>query len=97
MTRIYEEFEFDPEATTALEVLEKRRGVCQDFAHLMIACLRSPGLAARYVGGYLLTQPPSGQPCLVGAGASHAWVSVYRPGGSHEPEVAVTVIPHDES
>lgn len=84
MAKIYGEFEFDPEATTVstpvLEVLEKKRGVCQDFAHLMIACLRARGLAARYVSGYLLTRPPPGKPRLVGADASHAWVSVYAPG-----------------
>lgn len=83
MQRIFEEFEFDPEATsvaTPLEsVLAQRRGVCQDFAHLMIGCLRSLGLAARYVSGYLLTTPPPGQPRLVGADASHAWVSVFCP------------------
>jgi transglutaminase-like putative cysteine protease len=60
-------------------VLENRRGVCQDFAHLMLACLRSRGLAARYVSGYLLTQPPPGQPRMIGADASHAWVSVFCP------------------
>jgi transglutaminase-like putative cysteine protease len=54
--------------------------VCQDFAHIMIACLRTLGLPARYVSGYLLTQPPPGRPRLVGADASHAWVSVYLPG-----------------
>ena len=84
MERIYTEFEFDAEATTVstpvTEVLEKKRGVCQDFAHLMIASLRSLGLAARYVSGYLLTRPPPGQPRLTGADASHAWVSVYCPG-----------------
>jgi transglutaminase-like putative cysteine protease len=84
MARIFAEFEFDPEATTVstpvMEVLEKKRGVCQDFAHLMIACLRALGLAARYVSGYLLTHPPPGKPRLVGADASHAWVSVYAPG-----------------
>jgi transglutaminase-like putative cysteine protease len=84
MARIFAEFEFDPEATTVstpvMEVLEKKRGVCQDFAHLMIACLRAQGLAARYVSGYLLTRPPPGRPRLVGADASHAWVSVYAPG-----------------
>ncbi len=83
MSRIYDEFEFDPEATTVatpvLEVLAEKRGVCQDFAHLMLSCLRSQGLAARYVSGYLLTQPPPGQPRMVGADASHAWVSVYCP------------------
>jgi len=84
MAKIFAEFEFDPEATTVstpvMEVLEKKRGVCQDFAHLMIACLRALGLAARYVSGYLLTQPPPGRPRLVGADASHAWVAVYAPG-----------------
>jgi transglutaminase-like putative cysteine protease len=61
-------------------VLKKKRGVCQDFAHLMIACLRALGLPARYVSGYLLTRPPPGKPRLIGADASHAWVSVYAPG-----------------
>ncbi|WP_291992473.1 transglutaminase family protein [Candidatus Accumulibacter sp. ACC003] len=83
MSRINSELEFDPEATTVatpvLEVLANKRGVCQDFAHLMLSCLRSQGLAARYVSGYLLTQPPPGQPRMVGADASHAWVSVYCP------------------
>ncbi len=83
MSRIYTEFEYDPEATTVatpvLQVLEEKRGVCQDFAHLMLSCLRSLGLSARYVSGYLLTQPPPGQPRLIGADASHAWVSVYCP------------------
>jgi transglutaminase-like putative cysteine protease len=60
-------------------VLSDRRGVCQDFAHLQIACLRSLGLAARYVSGYLLTDPPPGLPRLIGADASHAWVSVFCP------------------
>ncbi len=140
MQKIFREFTFDATATQVatplLEVLEKRRGVCQDFAHLMIACLRSRGLAARYVSGYLLTQPPPGQPRLIGADASHAWVSVYCPqqgwvdfdptnnvqpglehitlawgrdfsdvsplrgvilgGGSHDPEVQVTVTPAGE-
>ena len=83
MSLIYTEFEFDPEATTVatpvLQILEEKRGVCQDFAHLMLSCLRSLGLAARYVSGYLLTQPPPGKPRLVGADASHAWISVYCP------------------
>lgn len=86
MDKIFTEFTFDPEATTVstpvLEVLEKKRGVCQDFAHLMIACLRATGLAARYVSGYLLTRPPPGKPRLIGADASHAWVSVYVPGSA---------------
>ena len=66
-------------STSLLDVLEKRRGVCQDYAHLMIACLRSRGLAARYVSGYLRTTPAAGSPVLVGADASHAWVAVYCP------------------
>ncbi|WP_047283696.1 MULTISPECIES: transglutaminase family protein [Pseudomonas] len=137
MEKIFSEFTFDAEATQVatplVEVLERRRGVCQDFAHLMLACLRSRGLAARYVSGYLLTQPPPGQPRLIGADASHAWVSVFCPvlgwvdfdptnnvqpalehitlawgrdfsdvsplrgvilgGGSHDPDVRVTVMP----
>lgn len=89
MEKIYTEFEFDPEATTVatpvLEVLQNKRGVCQDFAHLMIACLRAQGIPARYMSGYLLTEPPPGQPRMVGADASHAWVSVYAPeSGSHD-------------
>jgi len=139
MEKIFSEFTFDAEATQVatplVEVLERRRGVCQDFAHLMLACVRSRGLAARYISGYLLTQPPPGQPRLIGADASHAWVSVFCPvlgwvdfdptnnvqpalehitlawgrdfsdvsplrgvilgGGSHDPEVRVTVMPLD--
>lgn len=74
----------DPQATSVHtplhDVLRDRRGVCQDFAHVQIGCLRSLGLAARYVSGYLVTRPLPGQPRLVGADASHAWVSVYCPG-----------------
>ena len=81
--RIFDDFEFDSKATdisTPLEqVLHGRRGVCQDFAHLMIGCLRSIGLPARYVSGYILTHPPAGKPRLIGADASHAWVSVFCP------------------
>ena len=66
-------------ATDALQALAQGQGVCQDFAHLMIGALRSLGLAARYVSGYLLTHPPAGQPRLVGADASHAWVAVWCP------------------
>ncbi len=84
MHRIFNDFEFDPDATTVStkveEVLEHRRGVCQDFAQLMLACLRSHGLPARYVSGYLLTDPPPGQPRLMGVDASHAWVAAYAPG-----------------
>jgi transglutaminase-like putative cysteine protease len=83
MRRIHAEFEFEPSATDvgtpALEALQMRKGVCQDFAHIMLGCLRSMDLPARYVSGYLLTQPPPGQPRLVGSDASHAWVSVYLP------------------
>jgi transglutaminase-like putative cysteine protease len=82
--RIYREFKFDATATTVAtpltQVLEHRRGVCQDFAHLMVACLRSLGLPARYVSGYLETLPPPGQVRLVGADASHAWVAFFCPG-----------------
>lgn len=82
--RIYKDFRFDSKVTNvrtpAEEVLRKRRGVCQDFAHVQVACLRSIKLAARYVSGYLRTYPPPGQPRLVGADASHAWVSAYCPG-----------------
>ncbi len=80
---IYRDFKYDPKATTVDTsvdtVLEKRRGVCQDFAHLQIACLRSLGLACRYVSGYLRTDPQPGKPRLIGADASHAWVSVFCP------------------
>lgn len=137
MEKIFTEFAFDAcatqVATPLVEVLERRRGVCQDFAHLMLACLRSRGLAARYVSGYLLTRPPPGQARLIGADASHAWIAVFCPrhgwvdfdptnnllpalehitlgwgrdfadvsplrgvilgGGSHDPEVRVTVLP----
>ncbi len=80
-TRIHQDFQFDSKVTNVRtpieEVFRKRRGVCQDFAHVQIACLRSIHLAARYVSGYLRTYPPPGRPRLVGADASHAWVSAY--------------------
>jgi transglutaminase-like putative cysteine protease len=83
MHRIYADFTYEPEATevstTALEALRLRHGVCQDYAQVMIGCLRSIGLPARYISGYLLTSPPPGQPRLIGADASHAWVQVYCP------------------
>lgn len=83
MHRIYKEFAYVPGfssiATPLEEVLKHRKGVCQDFAHLAIACLRMRGLAARYVSGYLETIPPQGQPRLIGADASHAWFSVFTP------------------
>jgi transglutaminase-like putative cysteine protease len=82
--RIHREFQYDQGATTVAtslaEVFEHRRGVCQDFAHLAIACLRSLGLAARYVSGYLSTDPPPGCVPLVGTDATHAWLSVFCPG-----------------
>ena len=81
--RIHADFEYDPQATTIStpihEVFQQRRGVCQDFSHLQISCLRSLGLPARYVSGYLRTLPPPGKPRLVGADATHAWVSVFCP------------------
>jgi transglutaminase-like putative cysteine protease len=85
MRRIHNDFAYDPKATTVAtpleEVLKKRRGVCQDFAHLAIACLRSLGLPARYVSGYIRTHPPQGKPRLLGADASHAWFSAFCPAG----------------
>lgn len=82
--RIHQDFRFDTKATevsTPVETFfEKRRGVCQDFSHLQIACLRSLGLPARYVSGYLRTIPPKGRPRLIGADASHAWCSTWSPG-----------------
>ena len=79
--RIHEEYTYDPSATKVdthvEEVFRKQRGVCQDFAHVELAFLRSLGFAARYVSGYLRTYPPAGKPRLIGADASHAWLSVY--------------------
>ena len=83
MGKIFSDFTYDKNATTVEtgvdQVLRNRKGVCQDFAHLMISGLRSLGLAARYVSGYLETLPPPGKPKLVGADASHAWLSLYVP------------------
>lgn len=83
MTRLHAELTYDPEATDVStsvdEVLRGGRGVCQDFAHVQIACLRAMGLPARYVSGYLVTAPPAGQPRLIGADASHAWLSIRSP------------------
>ena len=94
MHRIHADFKYETNSTEvhtpALKALEMRHGVCQDFAHIMLACLRSMGLAARYVSGYLLTTPPPGQKRLVGSDASHAWASVWLPdldkgkGGWHD-------------
>jgi transglutaminase-like putative cysteine protease len=84
MAKINGEFKFDAAATNVttpvMKFFEERRGVCQDFTHLMISCLRSTGLAARYVSGYLLTRPAPGKPRRFGADVSHAWVSLFIPG-----------------
>ncbi|MDR7093917.1 transglutaminase family protein [Hydrogenophaga laconesensis] len=89
MERIHGELAYEADSTEvntpALEALEQGKGVCQDFAHIMLGCLRSLGLPARYVSGYLLTRPPPGKPRLIGADASHAWVSVYVPLPGEEP------------
>ena len=81
LERIHNDFSYDPQATTVTtpveQVFRQRKGVCQDFSHLMISVLRSCGLAARYVSGYLRTIPPPGKARLVGSDASHAWLSVY--------------------
>ena len=83
MARMHRDLRYAPASTDihtpALQALKQQHGVCQDFAHILVACLRSLGLAARYVSGYLLTQAPAGQPRLVGSDASHAWASVYLP------------------
>ncbi|MDT7043225.1 transglutaminase family protein [Candidatus Nitronereus thalassa] len=83
-TRIFQDFTYEggvtDVSTPIKEILKTRKGVCQDFAHLQIACLRSLGLPARYVSGYLLTHPPEGKEKLVGSDASHAWLSTWCPG-----------------
>ncbi len=83
MARIHHAMEYDSDATEvdtpALDALRQRKGVCQDFAHIMVACCRALGLPARYVSGYMLTQPEPGQPRLIGCDASHAWASVFCP------------------
>jgi transglutaminase-like putative cysteine protease len=99
-TRMHRDFRFDTKGTNVRtpgeEVFKKRRGVCQDFAHVQIACLRSLGLAARYVSGYLRTYPPPGKPRLIGADASHAWVSAYCPGmGWLDVDPTNNVVPTD--
>ncbi len=81
--RIFEDFTYTPGFTTIAtplsEVLEHKRGVCQDFAHLEIACLRAMGIPAKYVSGYMETLPPPGQEKLVGADATHAWIAYFSP------------------
>jgi transglutaminase-like putative cysteine protease len=83
MHKMHRDFSYQPGttniSTSAIEAFTARRGVCQDFAHIMLACLRSRGLAARYVSGYLRTAPPGSDASLLGADASHAWVSVFCP------------------
>lgn len=98
--RIHADFRYQPETTSITtpvsEVLRERRGVCQDFAHLQLACLRSKGIAARYVSGYLRTFPPPGKPRLEGADASHAWVAVFIPGfGWVDLDPTNNMIPRD--
>ena len=82
--RIYKDFRYSPNTTEintpVWEAFEKRQGVCQDFAHIFITAVRSLGLSAKYISGYLLTTPPPGQEKLRGADASHAWASIYCPG-----------------
>jgi transglutaminase-like putative cysteine protease len=101
MHRIHAGFAYAPAATTVStpveHVLRHRRGVCQDFAHLALAALRSLGLPARYVSGYLVTKPPPGQPKLQGADASHAWLALFVPGhGWIDLDPTNDMIPSDE-
>ena len=92
MQRIHSKMVYESDSTEvhtlALDALQQGKGVCQDFAHIMVACCRAMGLPARYVSGYLLTQPPPGQPRLVGCDASHAWASVYCPDMDPAPRAA---------
>jgi transglutaminase-like putative cysteine protease len=99
--RIHEDFKYEPGATSIAtplsELMRARRGVCQDFAHLEIAMLRSLGLPARYVSGYVRTRPAPGRQQLTGADASHAWVAIYVPGfGYVDLDPTNGSIPHDE-
>ena len=90
--RIYGEFHYVSKSTDigtpALEALNKRQGVCQDFAHILIASLRSIGLPAKYISGYILTNPPPGQARLIGGDASHAWASIYIPTINEDGELS---------
>lgn len=83
MRRIYQDFKYSPGfstiATPVAEIMRNKKGVCQDFAHLAIACIRSLGLAVRYVSGYIETTPANPEAQLVGADASHAWFAVFVP------------------
>ncbi len=101
MERIYKDFTYDPSFTTIAtplsDVLRFKRGVCQDFAHLAIGCLRAYGIAARYVSGYVETLPEPGKTRLVGADASHAWFSVYIPAiGWMDFDPTNNKVPHDQ-
>jgi transglutaminase-like putative cysteine protease len=101
MQRIHSDFTYDPSSTTIAtplsDVLRFRRGVCQDFAHLAIGCLRCFGIAARYVSGYVETQPMPGKQRLVGADASHAWFAVHVPGtGWLEFDPTNNTVPFDQ-
>ncbi len=100
-TRIYETFKYEggvtDVSTPVAEVIQAKRGVCQDFAHVQLACLRSLGIPARYVSGYLLTHPPEGQERLIGADESHAWTSVWCPGfGWIDFDATNNLIPTEE-
>ncbi len=92
MERIHQAMEYDGEATDVntppLEALRLGKGVCQDFAHIMVACCRTLGLPARYVSGYMLTQPAPGQPRLIGCDASHAWASVFCPDAENQQDLS---------
>ena len=99
--RIHADFKYDATATdihtSVSEVFDMKRGVCQDFAHLELSCLRSLGLAARYVSGYLMTTPPPGEKKLAGADSSHAWVSFYCPGfGWIDMDPTNNIVPGDK-
>lgn len=101
MERIFTEFTFDPSfstiSTPITAVFEHKRGVCQDFAHFTLACIRSLGLAAKYVSGYIETLPPPGQEKLEGADATHAWISVFVPGtGWIDYDPTNNLRPHDQ-
>lgn len=101
MARIFNDFTFDPSfstiSTPITTVFAHKRGVCQDFAHFTLACIRSLGLAARYVSGYIETLPPPGEEKLEGADATHAWISVYVPGsGWIDYDPTNNLRPHDQ-
>lgn len=101
MQRIYTDFDFVPGFTTVStplgEVMKEKKGVCQDFAQIAIACIRSVGLPAKYISGYIETIPPAGKQKLIGADASHAWFAIYIPGfGWVDFDPTNNQIPHDQ-